>query len=252
MTPDPLVPAPSHAGSAASPAGSDGTVDLPGGPSAGQPAGAVAPGDSPYKAYTEVGVGPHPQPWPDDPWYDPELLATGDARNVEDRFRYWTVEAIRAELDTCRRPLHVAIQNWEHDFNIGSIVRTANAFNVAGVHILGRRRWNKRGALVTDRYLPVYHHPSVASLVDWLDAAGVTLVGIDNVPGSVALETTELPEHVCLLFGSEGPGLTDEAVAACSYVAAITQAGSTRSMNAGAAAAIAMYHWALRWAPLQG
>ncbi len=204
--------------------------------------------DDPY-AWTPpgVGVGPHPGPWPDDPRYDPGLLAAGDARNVVDRYRYWRVEAIKADLGTRRRPLHVAIQNWEHDFNIGSIVRSANAFNAAGVHILGRRRWNRRGALVTDRYLDVHHHPTVADLVDWLGERGVPLVGVDNLPGSVPLETYEPPRTVCLLFGSEGPGLTDEAVAACTALVHISQAGSTRSLNAGAAAAIAMYHWALRW-----
>ena len=196
-----------------------------------------------------VGVGPHPEPWPDDPRYDTDLLTNGDARNVTDAYRYWTVEAIKADLDTRRRPLHVAIQNWEHDFNIGSIVRSANAFNAAGVHIIGRKRWNRRGALVTDKYLDVHHHPTVDDLVAWLGSQSIPLVGVDNLPGSVALETHELPESVCLLFGSEGPGLTDEAVAACSALVHITQAGSTRSLNAGAAAAIAMYHWAVRWAP---
>ena len=195
-----------------------------------------------------VGVGPHPQPWPDDPRLDPELLAAGDRRNVLDEYRYWRLEAIVADLDTRRAPLHVAIQNWEHDFNIGSVVRTANAFNVAGVHILGRRRWNRRGAMVTDRYLHVHHHASVEEFVAWAETAGVALVGVDNLPGSVPLETAELPEACCLVFGSEGPGLTDEVVAACDRLVAITQHGSTRSLNAGAAAAIAMYHWSLQHA----
>lgn len=190
-----------------------------------------------------VGVGPHPLPWPDDDRFDPELLAQGDRRNVVDEFRYWRLEAIVAELDTRRRPLHVAIQNWEHDFNIGSMVRTANAFNVAGVHIVGRRRWNRRGAMVTDRYLHVHHHPDVASLMDWLDEHGVVPVGVDNLAGSVPLEGAVLPRDCCLVFGSEGPGLTDEMVAACSQLVAITQFGSTRSINAGAAAAITMWAW---------
>ena len=205
-------------------------------------------GEDALVATSNPGVGPHPRPWPDDPRLDPALLADGDRSNVADQYRYWSVEAIVADLDTRRHPLHVAIQNWEHDFNIGSIVRTANAFNVAGVHILGRRRWNRRGAMVTDRYLHVHHHESVAGLLEHLDAAGVTPVGVDNLPGSVPLETAELPERCCLIFGSEGPGLTDEVVDACASVVAISQYGSTRSINAGAAAAIAMYHWALRWA----
>ena len=194
------------------------------------------------------GVGPHPQPWPDDPRLDPDLLEHGDRRNVIDRYRYWTVSAIVADLNARRHPLHIAIQNWEHDFNIGSIVRTANAFNVSGVHIIGRRRWNRRGAMVTDRYLPVEHHPSVTDFADRLATDGYVLVGVDNLNGAVPLESYELPQRTCLAFGSEGPGLTDELVDACEQLVAITQYGSTRSINAGAAAAIAMYHWALRWA----
>ena len=193
-----------------------------------------------------VGVGPHPAPWPDDPRLDPVLLAGGDRRNVIDRYRYWAVEAIVADLDRRRNPVQVAIQNWEHDFNIGSIVRTANAFNVSALHILGRRRWNRRGAMVTDRYLHVTHQPTVDGLLAHLGP--VPLIGVDNVPGAESLETFALPQSCCLLFGSEGPGLTDEALAACATVVAITQYGSTRSLNAGAAAAIALYHWSLRHA----
>lgn len=191
-----------------------------------------------------VGVGPHPRPWPDDPRLDPDLLAEGDHRNVVDRYRYWTVSAIVADLDTRRAALHIAIENWEHDFNIGSIVRTANAFNVGAVHIVGRRRWNRRGAMVTDRYLNVHHHADVDGLLSAMD--GVRLVGVDNVEGSVPLETYPLPPAVCLIFGSEGPGLSASTLAACSDVVAISQYGSTRSMNAGAAAAIAMYHWSVQ------
>ena len=204
--------------------------------------------DDELAAASTPGVGPHPEPWPEDPRLDPELLATGDRRNVADRYRYWRLAAIVADLDTRRHPLRVAIQNFEHDFNIGSIVRTANAFNVAGVHVVGRRRWNRRGAMVTDRYLHVHHHPDVADLASWLAGQDYLAVGVDNLAGSEPLETAELPERVCLVFGSEGPGLTEEMVAACSRLVAITQYGSTRSVNAGAAAAIAMYHWVLRWA----
>jgi tRNA G18 (ribose-2'-O)-methylase SpoU len=194
------------------------------------------------------GVGPLPPPWPDDPRLDPELLAAGDRRNVVDRYRYWRLEAIVADLDTRRHPLRIAIQNWEHDFNIGSMVRTGNAFNVAGVHILGRRRWNRRGAMVTDRYLHVEHHPDVPDFAGWLRDHDYAAVGVDNLPGAKPIERVELPERVCLVFGSEGPGLSAELVTVCERLVAITQYGSTRSLNAGAAAAIAMYHWARRWA----
>ena len=111
-----------------------------------------------------VGVGPWAGAWPDEPRYDPELLAAGDRRNVVDRYRYWTVEAIVADLDPGRHPFHVAIENFAHDLNIGTVVRTANAFLAAEVHIVGRRRWNRRGAMVTDRYQHLRHHGDVAAL----------------------------------------------------------------------------------------
>ncbi|HUS22422.1 MAG TPA: TrmH family RNA methyltransferase [Aeromicrobium sp.] len=190
-----------------------------------------------------VGIGPWEGPWPDDRRLDPELLRDGDRRNVIDRYRYWTVEAIVADLDAHRHRLHVAIENWQHDLNIGSIVRTANAFNVATVHIVGKRRWNRRGAMVTDRYVHIEHHPTVDDLVAWTDAAGLPLIGIDNLPSAEPIETASLPEAVALLFGQEGPGLTDAALAACSGHLSIAQFGSTRSINAAAAAAIAMHTW---------
>jgi tRNA G18 (ribose-2'-O)-methylase SpoU len=173
-------------------------------------------------------------------------LAAGDRRNVVDRYRYWTVEAIKADLEAARRPLHVAVENWEHDFNIGSIVRTANAFGVAEVHIVGRRRWNRRGAMVTDRYLNIRHHPTAGDLAQWAEGNGIVLLGIDNLPGARALERHPLPERCLMWFGSEGAGLSPEAQAACSELLAITQYGSTRSLNAGAAAAIAIYAYTLQ------
>jgi tRNA G18 (ribose-2'-O)-methylase SpoU len=190
-----------------------------------------------------VGVGPWVGPWPTDPRYGPELLADGDRRNVVDRYRYWTVEAIVADLDTRRHPLHVAIENWAHDLNIGSVVRTANAFNVEAVHVVGGRRWNRRGAMVTDRYLHLQHHPEVAGLAAWASAERLPLLGVDNVAGAVALETAELPRRCVLLFGQEGAGLSPAAVAACQVLLGIAGYGSTRSINAGAAAAIAMHTW---------
>lgn len=191
----------------------------------------------------EVGVGPWAGPWPDDPRLDTDLLRDGDRRNVVDRYRYWSVEAIVADLDSRRHPLHVAIENWQHDFNIGSIVRTANAFNVAAVHVVGRRRWNRRGAMVTDRYLHLRHHESVEALAGWAAGSDLPLLGIDNLPGAVALETAQLPRACVLLFGTEGSGLSGAARAACATTLSIAQFGSTRSINAGAAAAIAMHTW---------
>ena len=191
----------------------------------------------------EVGVGPWRGPWPDDARLDPHLLEHGDRRNVADRYRYWRLEAIVADLDTRRHGFHVAIENWQHDLNIGSVVRTANAFLAAEVHIIGRRRWNRRGAMVTDRYQHLRHHDAVADLLDYAARYQLPIIGVDNVPGAVPLETYEMPAQCVLLFGQEGPGLTEPARAVCSAMVAIAQYGSTRSINAGAAAAIAMHTW---------
>ena len=197
-----------------------------------------------------VGIGPWPGPaerWPTDPRYDPELLELGDARNVVDEFRYWRVDAIVAELDARRaaRPhsFSVAIENWQHDMNIGSIVRTANAFQAETVHIIGRRRWNKRGAMVTDRYQHVVHHDTIDAFLAHARAGSQPIVAVDNVPGSVEVSGFVFPERCILLFGQEGPGLTPEALAAADAVVEIRQFGSTRSINAGAAAAIVMHEW---------
>jgi tRNA G18 (ribose-2'-O)-methylase SpoU len=188
-------------------------------------------------------VGPHPLPWPDDPRLDPELLREGDRRNVVDAYRYWTVQAIVADLDTRRHPFHVAIENLGHDFNIGSIVRTANAFNAASVRIVGRRRWNRRGAMVTDRYVHVAHHGDPADLAVWAADRSLPIVGVDNVEGSVTLEETELPRECVLVLGEEGAGLSTAMREACSSTVSITQYGSTRSLNVGAAAAVVMHAW---------
>lgn len=191
----------------------------------------------------EVGVGPWAGDWPAGEQYDPELLASGDRRNVVDRYRYWKREAVVADLDTRRHGFHVAIENWQHDFNIGTVVRNANAFLAAEVHIVGLRRWNRRGAMVTDRYQHVRHHPTIGEFVEWAAESDLPVIGIDNLPGSKPMETTVLPRRCVLLFGQEGPGLSPTARAACSQLFSIAQYGSTRSINAGVASGIAMHAW---------
>lgn len=200
----------------------------------------------PHPERSTAGVGPWPggrDEWPTEPHFDPELLEHGDSRNVIDRYRYWRTEAIKIDLDQQRHSFHVAIENWQHDMNIGSIVRSANAFGADTVHIVGRRRWNKRGAMVTDRYQHVEHREDISALVAWAQSEGVPIIAIDNVPGCVPMETFDWPERCVMLFGQEGPGLTDEAIAASEAVVEITQYGSTRSINASAAAAVSMYSW---------
>jgi tRNA(Leu) C34 or U34 (ribose-2'-O)-methylase TrmL len=199
--------------------------------------------DAETSAELEVGVGPWPGRWPSGDQYDPELLAAGDRRNVVDRFRYWRHEAIVADLDARRHDFHVAIENWRHDLNIGTVVRTANAFLARAVHIVGRRRWNRRGAMVTDRYQHVRYHDSAEALARWALADDLVLVGVDNLPGSVPIETLHLPRRCVLLFGQEGPGLSATAREAAALVCSIAQYGSTRSINAGVASGIAMHTW---------
>ena len=209
-----------------------------------------APYDPMPHGPAEIGVGPWPGEWPAGEQYDADLLAHGDRRNVVDRYRYWTLEAIVRDLDARRHGFHVAIENWQHDFNIGTIVRTANAFLAREVHIDGNRRWNRRGAMVTDRYQHVRHHEDAPALASYLHEQGVTLLGIDNLPGSQPVETITLPREVCLLFGQEGPGLSEGARAVCDGTFSIAQFGSTRSINASAAAAIAMHAWIRQYADL--
>ena len=190
-----------------------------------------------------VGVGPHPKPWPNDARYDLDLLENGDKRNVLDKYRYWTLNAIKADLDDSRSSLHIAIENWQHDFNIGTIVRTANAFNVETVHIIGRRHWNRRGAMVTDRYMNIINHATVDDFVECMKSDNRQIIAIDIVTGAVPLSESTLPERAVLVFGGEGPGLSDEMQKSAEKVVMIEQFGSTRSVNVGVAAGIAMYTW---------
>jgi tRNA G18 (ribose-2'-O)-methylase SpoU len=209
--------------------------------------------DNPTPELTTWGVGPWQGDLPTGPEaakYDQELLKYGDTRNVVDKYRYWSMEAIVADLDSNRHNFHVAIENWQHDLNIGSIVRTANAFLAKKVHIIGNKRWNRRGAMVTDRYQHILHHPTVEEFVEWSktanDGKAMPIIAIDNVPSCKQLETYKLPETCVLLFGQEGPGLSDAAIAASKDVVEITQFGSTRSINASAAAAITMHQWVMQ------
>jgi len=191
----------------------------------------------------EIGVGPHPLPWPEGNHYDPELLRDGDRRNVLDTYRYWHREAIVADLDSRRHPFHVAIENWQHDLNIGTVVRNANAFLASAVHIVGQRKWNRRGAMVTDRYQHLEHHQTVEDFVASMSEREIAVVGVDNLPGAQPIETTALPRKCVLVFGQEGPGLSPEVRETAELVLSITQFGSTRSINAGVASGIAMHSW---------
>ena len=207
-------------------------------------------GPTEWVSREEVGVGPWPGAWPSDDRYDPELLREGDRRNVVDAYRYWRREAIVSDVDRRRHPFHVAIENFQHDHNIGTVVRTANAFAAAEVHIVGRRRWNRRGAMVTDRYQHLRHHDDVAGLAAYAAEHGLAIVAVDNTPGSRPVETAELPRECILLFGQEGPGLSPAAQETAKLVVSIAQFGTTRSINAGVAAGIVMHAWIRQHADL--
>jgi tRNA G18 (ribose-2'-O)-methylase SpoU len=218
-----------------------------------EPLEPMALGPTEWAVPGQVGVGPWPggrAAWPDDERYDPELLEHGDARNVVDTYCYWRRDAVAADLAGRAHPFHVAIENFGHDHNIGTVVRTANAFGAAGVHIVGRRRWNRRGAMVTDRYLDVHHHDDIGGLVAFAGDRGLGVVAVDNTPGAQRLETATLPRACLLLFGQEGPGVTGDAREAASMTVSIAQFGSTRSINAGVAAGIAMHTWIRQHADL--
>lgn len=202
-----------------------------------------------HKPRPDVGVGPHPEPWPIGDHYDPRLLAHGDSRNVTDPYRYWTLEAIKADIANKARPFHVAVENWQHDMNIGTVVRCANAFGAKAVHIVGKRSWNRRGAMVTDRYVDIHYHEDAQALADWCKANDVALIGVDLVPGSQSIIETALPEASMLVFGQEGPGLTPEMIDAAEVVVHLPQQGSTRSINAGVAAGTAMMMWTAQHPP---
>jgi tRNA G18 (ribose-2'-O)-methylase SpoU len=190
---------------------------------------------------TTHGVPPHPLPWPTGDQYDPQLLAEGDPRNVEDRYRYWTVTAIRLDMSKRAFPVEIAIENWQHDFNIGTIVRNANAFNVRKVHIIGKRHWNRRGAMMTEQYLPVVHHPDISSFIS--ATHHLHRVAVDNLPGAVESTQYEYASDTVYVFGGEGPGISDELRIHCEMMIKIPQYGSTRSVNVGVASGILLYKW---------
>lgn len=171
------------------------------------------------------------------------MKAADDPRNLIDEFKGLTVAVIGQRLAAAAFPLHVAIENYQHDYNIGTIVRSANAFNVAGVHIVGKRHWNRRGAMATEKYLQLYHHPTIDAFTTWAEQQQLTLIGIDNIAGASNLGATSLPVNAVYVFGQEGPGLSPEMQASCTDIVAIEQFGSTRSVNVGVAAGIVLYEW---------
>jgi len=166
-----------------------------------------------------------------------------DTRNVTDEFKGVPHDEIVSALDARGVRLEIAIENLERDFNMGTIVRSANAFGVRRVHVIGRRSWNKRGAMMTDKYLELVYHASVADFARSMADIETQIVSVDNVADSVDIRQAQKSTKTILVFGAEGPGLSTDMLAASSSVVAIPQLGSTRSLNVGVAAGIAMWEW---------
>ncbi|MBQ5812145.1 TrmH family RNA methyltransferase [Candidatus Saccharibacteria bacterium] len=165
-----------------------------------------------------------------------------DSRNLIDKFKGQTNEQVKTELNKSRTPLEIAIENLEHDFNIGSIVRTANSFNVQKVHIIGKKKYNRRGAMCTDKYLEILHHSTTADFLKTQENR--ELVAIENnTRGAKPLHEKHFAPNTTLIFGSENNGITPELLNQTHEIRFIESFGSTRSVNVGVAAGIAMYEY---------
>lgn len=173
---------------------------------------------------------------------EPPSTAT-DTRNVTNNYRGKSVEEIIEDLDTKRTGLHIAVENIERDFNMGTIIRNANAFNVEKIHIIGRRQWNKRGAMKTDAYMHIEYHGTVEAFLKVMAHSERQVIAIDIVEGARDLHSAPLPKNAVLVFGSEGDGLSKMLLDAAEEIVCIEQFGSTRSVNVGVASGIAMYAW---------
>lgn len=165
-----------------------------------------------------------------------------DTRNLIDEYKGLTNEQVFSALEKKRTPLEIAIENVEHDFNIGTIVRSANSFNVEKVHIIGKKKYNRRGAMCTDKYLKIVHH---ANINDFLKTQeGRELVAIENnTPRTKPLHDKKFIQNTTLIFGSENNGITPELLDKATDIRFIESFGSTRSVNVGVAAGIAMYEY---------
>lgn len=193
-----------------------------------------------------------------------------DTRNLIDKYKGLSNEEVFAKLSKRRLSLEVAIENVEHDFNIGTVVRNANNFNVSKVHIIGRKKYNRRGAMCTDKYLEIVHWGTVSDFLRDQHNRDRELVAIENnvskevleeiygsefieksrdrgLTGVKSLMLKKFIQNTTLLFGSEGNGLSKEILKGCDDIREIPDYGSTRSVNVGVASGIAMYEWAKQW-----
>ena len=170
-------------------------------------------------------------------------MSEQDNRNVIDEFKGRSEADIIQILDDRSHQLVIALENTEREFSMGTIVRSANAFGVRDVYVIGRKQWNKRGAMVTDKYLRVHYLPSVGEFVNEMRRQKRIIIVIDNIEGSLPASQVELPELAVLVFGQEGPGISPEMAAVADTVVKIEQFGSTRSLNVATAATVAMYIW---------
>ena len=151
------------------------------------------------------------------------LTVQNDTRNVIDKYKGISVEEIKKDLETSRHDFHIAVENFQHDFNIGTIARNANAFNAAGIHIVGKKHWNRRGAMKTEAYMNVFHHKTVQDFIDWAKENKFKLIAIDNQKGAKNLNNVQLSKGSIFVFGNESDGLSEEMIKACEEMIAIEQ-----------------------------
>lgn len=166
-----------------------------------------------------------------------------DTRNLIDKFKGRSEAEIIAELDKNDVGLEIAIENTLRDYNMGTIVRNANAFGVRHVHVIGRKQWNKRGAMATDKYLHVHYYADAREFADKMRDKNLPIIAIENNVSSQPIEQAIIPEKCVMIFGQEGPGISPELLLVVQSTYEISQRGSTRSMNVGVASGIAMYEW---------
>lgn len=161
--------------------------------------------------------------------------------NVADHFKDKTAEEIKQTLQATANPFAVCFEHVIGDFNMGTGIRNANAFNAKEVFYVGTKKWDRRSAVGVHNYTEVQWISDIEDFKKLKDR--YVIVGIDNVPGSVPISTYSFPENTLMVFGEEGAGLTPEMQSLCKDIVYIEMFGSVRSLNCGTASGIAMYQY---------
>ena len=165
--------------------------------------------------------------------------------NVADQYKGMEVEDIKSKLAAKAFPCAVMMENWQGDFNLAQCVRNANAFGAKEVFYIGKRRFDRRGAVGTYNYTDVKYLSSTEELL--LLKEQYIFVGVDNIAGSVPIEDYEHKDNSLFIFGEEGCGLTPETLKLCDVLISITQYGSVRSLNAGCSSGVILYDYTSKY-----